>query len=64
MQEGEIAAGDEITRIATDPQQMTVREVFNVAYGDGGERAAIQRAVEMPALAESWREMFAERLEA
>ena len=62
VQEGEIGAGDEISRIATDPQQMTVREVFDVAYGEGAGRSDFQRAVEMPALAESWREMFAERL--
>ncbi len=62
VQEGEIVPGDVITRVATDPQQMTVREVFDVAYGKGAERAAIQRAMEMPALAVSWREMFAERL--
>ena len=62
VQEGEIGAGDEISRIATDPQQMTVREVFDVAYGEGAGRSDFQRAVEMPALAESWREMFTERL--
>jgi MOSC domain-containing protein YiiM len=62
VQEGDIGAGDAISRTATDPQQMTVREVFDVAYGESSERAAVQRAVEMPALAESWREMFAERL--
>jgi MOSC domain-containing protein YiiM len=62
VQEGEIGPGDAITRLATDPRQMTVREVFDVAYGESAERAAIQRAMEMPALAASWREMFAERL--
>jgi MOSC domain-containing protein YiiM len=62
VQEGEIGAGDEISRIATHPQQMTVREVFDMAYGEGAGRSDFQRAVEMPALAESWREMFAERL--
>jgi len=60
--EGEIGAGDAITRTATDPGQMTVREVFDVAYGEGGTRAALLRALEMPALAGSWREMFAARL--
>lgn len=62
VQEGEIGAGDAIERLATDPNQMTVREVFDVAYGQGAERPAMQRAMEMPALATSWREMFAERL--
>ena len=62
VQEGEIGAGDAISRIATDPQQMTVREVFDVAYGESAGRSDFQRAVEMPSLAESWREMFAERL--
>lgn len=60
VQEGEIGTGDAISRVTTDPQQLTVREVFDVAYGGGAERAAIQLAMDMPALAESWREMFAE----
>jgi len=62
LQEGEIGAGDTISRITTDSRQMTVREVFGVAYGEGTDLANVLRAVEMPALAASWREMFAERL--
>jgi MOSC domain-containing protein YiiM len=62
VQDGEIGAGDTISRVATDPQQMTVREVFDVAYGESSGRSATQRAMEMPALAASWREMFEERL--
>ena len=62
VQEGEIGAGDAILRITTDPRQMTVREIFEVAYGESFDRSAIQRAAAMPALAASWREMFAERL--
>lgn len=62
LQEGEIGAGDEISRVSTDPQQMTVREVFDVAYGEGGQPVMYQRAFEMPALSKDWRRMFAEKV--
>lgn len=62
-QEGEIGADDVITRLSTDPSQMTVREVFDVAYGESGTRETVRRAAEMPALAASWREMFTEALD-
>ena len=61
-QEGEIGAGDAVSRVTTDPQQMTVREVFDVAYGETSTPANVERALAMPALATSWREMFEERL--
>ncbi len=61
-QEGEIGTGDAISRVTSDPQQMSVREVFAVAYGKDATRADVERALAMPALAGSWREMFAEQL--
>ena len=62
LQEGEIAAGDSITLVSTDPSQMTVQEVFDAAYGDSGTPAAFQRAHDMPALSADWRRMFAAKL--
>lgn len=64
VQEGDIGAGDQVTRLKTDPQQMTVKEVFDVAYGDSGSRENIERALQMPALADAWRDMFNKRLAA
>jgi len=60
--DGEIGAGDTIMRTATDSRQMTVRELFDVSYGGADEPAAMQRAIEMPALSGAWRKMLAERL--
>ncbi len=64
LQEGEIGAGDTIARVATDPLQMTVREVFQVSYAEGAGPAVIQRAMAMPAPARNWREMLAKQLAA
>jgi MOSC domain-containing protein YiiM len=62
LQEGEIGAGDPISRLASDPQQMTIRELFVTAYAEDTERSELQRAAEMPALSESFRKMLEKRL--
>ena len=56
VQEGEVGAGDSITRIMPGPEQMTVRELFHLLFFDKKNVAQARRALRIPALAEAWRE--------
>jgi MOSC domain-containing protein YiiM len=64
--EGEVGAGDEITRIAQDPNRVPVSEVTRLyiakRFGDA-DVSWVQRALRVAALPESWKEYFRERLE-
>ncbi len=62
LQEGSIGAGDPIERIQSDPRQLTVRQVFALAFFDKDNVELIRKAVAIPSLSDSWREMFEERL--
>ncbi len=61
VQEGELAAGDAIARVASDPRGLSVAEVQSLERGNG-EPALIRRAAEHPALAAVWREDLRKRL--
>lgn len=56
VQEGEVGAGDSITRLLAGPEQMTVKEIFHLLYFDKRNVAQAKRALRIPALAEAWRE--------
>jgi MOSC domain-containing protein YiiM len=56
VQEGEVGAGDTITRIMAGPEQMSVREVFHLLYFDKHNAAQARRALRIPALSAAWRE--------
>lgn len=55
LEEGEVCAGDAITRISAGPEQMSVREVFHLLYFDKHNAHQAQRALRIPALAAAWR---------
>jgi MOSC domain-containing protein YiiM len=63
--EGEVGAGDEIKVIARDPNGVAVAEITRLyiakRYGND-EVNAVQRALRVAALPESWKEYFRERL--
>ncbi|MEW6331482.1 MAG: MOSC domain-containing protein [Pseudomonadota bacterium] len=61
LQEGRVAAGDAIERIAHDPNSLCVRDVFRLRH-DRGTRAEYERAVKLTALSPSWRAVFEKRL--
>jgi ferredoxin-NADP reductase/MOSC domain-containing protein YiiM/ferredoxin len=56
--EGVVRAGDEIDRVATGPEQMTVADVDALLYLPGHPRAQIARALRIPALSPGWRSSF------
>lgn len=58
LEEGEVGAGDEILRVQDDPEQMSVRQVLEVAFFDQKNVAALRKALRVAALTASWREDF------
>jgi MOSC domain-containing protein YiiM len=63
LREGDIAAGDAIELAAADDHQVSVAEVNGLYTADRADRDLLRRASILPALPESWREHFRERLE-
>jgi ferredoxin-NADP reductase/MOSC domain-containing protein YiiM len=63
LQEGEVAAGDDIVKIADGPERITVAEVDGLLYLPGHSRKELQRALRVPALSKGWKESFHAMLE-
>ena len=53
--EGEVEAGQEIVKIASGPEQITVAEVDALLYLPGHPRDALERALRIPALSPGWK---------
>jgi MOSC domain-containing protein YiiM len=63
VQEGEVEAGDAIELISRDDHAVTVADVANI-YRDGTDKLGLlQRAVQVEALPETWRDHFQERID-
>jgi ferredoxin-NADP reductase/MOSC domain-containing protein YiiM len=58
LEEGEVQAGDEILKVASGPEQMTVAEVDALLYLPGHPRQQLLRALRIPALSPGWQESF------
>ena len=63
LQEGDVGAGDEIVKVSTGPEQMTVAEVDGLLYLPGHSREQLQRALKIPALSVGWQGSFKALLE-
>jgi MOSC domain-containing protein YiiM len=63
LQEGEVQAGDEIIKLASGPDQMTVAEVDALLYLPGHPRQQLLRALRIPALSPGWQASFKALLE-
>jgi ferredoxin-NADP reductase/MOSC domain-containing protein YiiM/ferredoxin len=63
LTEGEVEAGQEIIKLASGPQAMTVAEVDALLYLPGHPRQQLQRALRIPALSRGWRASFQEMLD-
>ncbi len=65
LREGEVGAGDELKLINRDPMELPVSEITRLYlakhYSEADIRS-IQRALQVAALPESWREYFREQL--
>ena len=64
--EGEVGAGDEMIIVSSEPNAVPVSEITRL-YAEKrfspADVASLQRALRVPALPESWKEYFRERLE-
>ena len=55
LTEGEVAAGQEIVKVAAGPEAVTVAEVDALLYLPGHPRDALERALRVPALSPGWK---------
>jgi ferredoxin-NADP reductase/MOSC domain-containing protein YiiM/ferredoxin len=58
LEEGEVKAGDEIVKLATGPEEMTVAEIGALLYLPGHPRQQLLRALRIPALSVGWQTSF------
>ena len=58
LDEGKVEAGDEITRVASGPEQMSIFETNALLYLPGHPRDRLERALRIPALSVGWRRSF------
>ena len=55
ISEGEVEAGQQIVKIASGPEQVTVAEIDALLYLPGHARDALERALRIPALSPGWK---------
>ena len=58
LEEGEVEAGDEIVKLASGPEQMTIVEADALLYLPGHPRQELLRALRIPALSPGWQASF------
>ena len=58
LREGDVEAGDEIVKLASGPERMTVAEVDALLYLPGHTRQQLLRALRIPALSPGWQASF------
>ncbi|MGW1805417.1 MOSC domain-containing protein [Streptomyces sp. NPDC002078] len=54
IEEGEVEAGQEIVKVSTGPEAMTVEEIDGILYLPGHTREQVERALRIPALSPGW----------
>jgi MOSC domain-containing protein YiiM len=64
VEEGEVAAGDEIMLVQKQENSLTIRELNYLYAAADPDPALLQKSLTVSVLPESWRERFAARLEA
>ena len=63
IEEGEVGAGDEITKIDGGPESMTIADIDALLYLPGHPRNQLERALRIPALSGGWKTSFQALLE-
>lgn len=63
IEEGDVGAGDEITKAASGPEGMTISQINGLLYLPGHPRAKLEQALRMPALSIGWQGSFRALLE-
>jgi ferredoxin-NADP reductase/MOSC domain-containing protein YiiM len=55
LEEGEVGAGDEITKVADGPEHITVANIDALLYLPNPSREQLERALRIPALSQGWK---------
>ena len=63
LAEGAVRAGDEIVKVASGPEGMTVAEIDTLLYLPGHPRQQVLRALRIPALSGGWKTSFQQILD-
>src|ERR1043165_3832497 len=63
LEEGQVQAGDDIVKVASGPEEMTVVEGDGLLYLPGQPRPPLLPALRIPALSPGWQESFRALLE-
>ena len=63
LEEGEVEAGEEIIKVASGAEQMTVAQANALLYLPGHDREELERALRIPALSAGWKDSFQALLE-
>jgi ferredoxin-NADP reductase/MOSC domain-containing protein YiiM len=58
LQEGDVGAGDEITKVGEAQERMTIAEINALLYSPEHPRELLQRALRIEALSPGWRSSF------
>lgn len=56
LQEGQVQAGQDIVKIGSGPEQLSVAEIDALLYLPGHPRSALSRALRIPALSPGWKQ--------
>jgi MOSC domain-containing protein YiiM len=62
LREGKVKEGDEIDFIAKQETGLTITEIVNLYSADSHNQDLLRRAIELPALPQSWKDYFRKRL--
>jgi MOSC domain-containing protein YiiM len=62
LREGEVGEGDEIEFIEKQGTGVTITEIVSLYSTDAHNQALLRRAIEAPALPQSWKDYFRKRL--
>jgi MOSC domain-containing protein YiiM len=62
LREGEVGSGDSIEFTARDDRHVTVADIVALYSHDADNQSLLHRAIQLPALPESWRDYFRKRL--
>jgi ferredoxin-NADP reductase/MOSC domain-containing protein YiiM/ferredoxin len=63
LEEGEVGAGDEIVKLQTGPEQVTITEINALLYLPGHPASGLERALRIPTLSAGWRTSLAALLD-
>jgi ferredoxin-NADP reductase/MOSC domain-containing protein YiiM/ferredoxin len=55
LEEGEVGAGDEITKVADGPERITVANIDALLYLPNPSREQLERSLRVPALSQGWK---------